>query len=147
MKRSAMTLAGLTQYSMQARAELSRTRMLLALAAGVAIAAPASAHHSGAMFDSSKQVTLEGTVKEFQFTNPHSWIQLNVKEPSGKVVEWSLETGGVSSLYKRGVRKNSLKPGDKVTVVANPLKNGNPGGSVRTVVAADGKPIIGAGQG
>jgi len=124
-----------------------KTRLLLAAAIGLASAAPAWAHHSAAMFDSTKQVTLEGTVKDFQFTNPHSWIQLNVADASGKVTEWSLETGGTSSLYKRGVRASSLKPGDKITVVANPLKNGNPGGNVRTVTGADGKRIIGGGEG
>lgn len=120
-----------------------KTRLLLAAAIGAVGVAPAWAHHSAAMFDSTQQVTLEGTVKEFQFTNPHSWIQLNVADPAGKVTEWSLETGGVSSLYKRGVRASSLKPGDKVTVVVNPLKNGNPGGNVRTVTAADGRRVIG----
>ncbi|HTI67123.1 MAG TPA: DUF6152 family protein [Caulobacteraceae bacterium] len=123
------------------------TKLLILAGAAVALAAgPAMAHHSGAMFDSAKQVTLEGTIKEFQFTNPHSWIQLNVSD-GGKVTEWSLETGGVSGLYKRGIRASTLKPGDKVTIVVNPLKNGNAGGSVRTVTAADGKVIMGGGQG
>jgi hypothetical protein len=121
-----------------------KTKFMVLAAAGVALAAgPALAHHSGAMFDSTKEVTLEGTIKEFQFTNPHSWIQLNVADPNGKVTEWSLETGGVSGLYKRGVRASSLKPGDKVTVIAHPLKNGNAGGSVRTVTTSEGKVVIG----
>jgi hypothetical protein len=121
-----------------------KAKLLVLAAAGVALAAgPALAHHSGAMFDSTKEVTLEGTIKEFQFTNPHSWIQLNVADPNGKVTEWSLETGGVSGLYKRGVRASSLKPGDKVTVIAHPLKNGNAGGSVRTVTTSEGKVVIG----
>jgi hypothetical protein len=122
----------------------------LVILAGVAAAlstGPASAHHSAAMFDAQKEVTLVGTVKEFQFTNPHSWIQLNVADATGKTVEWSLETGGVSSLYKRGVRASSLKPGDKITVVAHPLKNGNAGGNVRSVTTAEGKALIGGGQG
>ena len=113
-----------------------------ALAATVAVA-PISAHHSGAMVDSNKEVTLVGTVKEFQFTNPHSWIQLNVPDASGKVTEWSIEWGGVSGLYKQGVRAQSLKPGDKVTIVAHPLKNGNSGATVRSVTDAEGKPVGG----
>lgn len=108
---------------------------------------PTLAHHSAAMFDAAKEVTLEGTVKEFQFTNPHSWIQLNVADAGGKVAEWSLETGGVSRLYKSGIRASTLKPGDKITVVAHPLKNGNTGGEVRTVTTSDGKVIIGGPQG
>ena len=112
---------------------------LLLIGAGLVLAAgPAVAHHSGAMFDSNKEVTLQGTVKEFQWTNPHSWIQVNVADPSGKVTEWSIEWGGVSQLYKSGVRATSLKPGDKVTIVANPLKNGNPGGMARSITGADG---------
>lgn len=120
--------------------------IVLAGACAALAAGPVSAHHSAAMFDAAKEIKLEGTVKEFQFTNPHSWIQLNVADAGGKVTEWSLETAGVSSLYRRGIRASSLKPGDKVTVVANPLKNGAAGGNVRSVTSADGKAIIG-GQG
>jgi hypothetical protein len=123
-----------------------KTKFLVLAAAGAALAAgPALAHHSAAMFDHDKEVTLQGTIKEFQFTNPHSWIQLNVADPSGKVAEWSLETNGVSQLFKKGWRPSSLKPGDKVTIVAHPLKNGNSGGTVVSVVGADGKKIGAAG--
>jgi hypothetical protein len=115
-----------------------KTKLTLVAMAATLAAGPALAHHSGAMFDANKEVTLQGTVKEFQWTNPHSWIQLNVPDASGKVTEWSLEWGGVSQLYTQGVRKASLNPGDKVTVVAHPLKNGNPGGSVRTITGPDG---------
>jgi hypothetical protein len=121
-----------------------KTKLLaLAGAAAVMAAGPAFAHHSGAMFDANKEVTLQGTVKDFQWTNPHSWIQLNVPAVDGKVTEWSIEWGGVSGLYKQGVRKTSLKPGDKVTVVVNPLKNGNAGGMARKITDADGKQIGG----
>ena len=82
-------------------------------------------------------------MKEFQFTNPHSWIQLNVADPTGKVTEWSLETNGVSQLFKKGWRSQTLKPGDKVTIAVHPLKNGNPGGSVMSVKDAEGKKIGG----
>jgi hypothetical protein len=90
------------------------------------------------MFDSRKEVTLTGEVKEFQWTNPHSWVQLNVAGPNGEVIEWSLESSSVSNLYKRGWRKTSLKPGDKVTVVIGPLRNGDPGGMLKSVTLADG---------
>jgi hypothetical protein len=119
-----------------------KAKLLILGAMTAALTAPAAlAHHSGAMFDGQKSVTLVGTVKEFQWTNPHSWVQLDVTDPNGKVVEWSLETSGISSLYKRGWRSSSLKPGDKVTVVASPLKNGNPGGNIRSVTTADGKKL------
>ena len=123
----------------------SRTIPLAAgLALSLAFAAPAAqAHHSFAMFDRDKVLTLDATVKAFQWTNPHSWIQLNVPDATGKPVEWSIEWGGVSGLYKQGVRATSLKTGDKITVLANPLKNGNPGGMARKITGADGQQIGG----
>ena len=105
----------------------------LAAAAAVSASAPAFAHHSFAMFDNQKNVTLEGTVKEFQWTNPHSWIQLMVKDPSGKDVEWSIEGGSPNGLSRGGWKRTSLKPGDKATVVIHPLKDGTNGGSLATV--------------
>ena len=113
----------------------------VAIAAAVAasgIAAPAFAHHSFAMFDSSKQVTLVGTVKEFQWTNPHTWIQVNVPT-NGKVVEWSIEGGSPNGLARRGWKSSVLKPGDKVTVVISPMKDGSNGGSLKSVTLPDGK--------
>ena len=91
---------------------------------------PASAHHSFAMFDNGKNITLEGTVKEFQWTNPHIWVQMMVKDASGKDVEWSIEGGSPNGLSRQGWKRTSLKPGDKVTIVSHPLKNGEPGGSL-----------------
>ena len=108
----------------------------LALAAAVALgAAPAFAHHSFAMFDSQKSVTLDGTVKDFQWTNPHSWIQLTVRDPAtGKDVEYSIEGGSPNSLSRSGWRPGSLKPGDKAQVTIHPMKDGSPGGSLMAVV-------------
>ena len=113
---------------------------LIAAAAVVScgLAVPAAAHHSFAMFDSSKQMTLVGTVKEFQWTNPHTWIQVNVPT-SGKVVEWSIEGGSPNGLARRGWKSTILKPGDKITLVINPMKDGSNGGSLKTVTLADGK--------
>jgi len=115
---------------------------LIAAAAIVAcgLSTSASAHHSFAMFDSSKQVTLVGTVKEFQWTNPHTWIQVNVPT-NGKVVEWSIEGGSPNGLARRGWKSSSLKAGDKVTLVINPMKDGSNGGSLKTVTTADGKTL------
>jgi hypothetical protein len=117
--------------------------LILAGTLAALTASSAMAHHSGAMFDSTKDVTLQGTIKEFQWTNPHSWIQLNVPDAAGKPVEWSIEWGGVSGLYKQGVRASSLKPGDKVTIVGHPLKNGAAGATVKSITGADGKPVGG----
>src|SRR5215469_5363891 len=96
---------------------------LLAIALAVA-AGSATAHHSAAMFDMSKTVTVQGTVKEFQYTNPHSWLQVLVAGPNGKTVEWGFETEGPSTLLRVGIKAKTFKPGDKVTVVACPMRDG-----------------------
>ena len=119
-------------------------RFQLAAAAALALAlgsAPAQSHHSFAMFDMSKEVAVTGTVKKFQWTNPHAYIQLVAKDSSGKEVEWSMEMGSPMYLYARGWRPASLKAGMEVTVTLNPLRNGKPGGVVREVTTADGSPI------
>jgi hypothetical protein len=110
-----------------------RFRILAAAMALAAVSAPASAHHSFAMFDNQKTLTLEGTIKEFQWTNPHSWIQVLVKDKSGKDVEWSIEGGSPNGLTRAGWKRSSLKPGDKATVNIHPLKDGSPGGSLMNV--------------
>ena len=119
-------------------------RKYLALAAAVALALPggqAGAHHSFAMFDLQKQVTVSGTVRQFQWTNPHAYIQLVAKDASGNDVEWSMEMGAPMYLYARGWRPGTLKAGQRITVTLNPLRNGKPGGVVRDVTTADGKAI------
>ena len=84
----------------------------------------AVAHHSFAMFDNTKDVVLEGTVKEFQWTNPHTWTQVMVNG-----TEWSIEGGSPNGLKRSGWNKNSMKPGDKVVMTIHPLKDGTSGGS------------------
>jgi len=102
---------------------------------------PVAAHHSFAMFDQQKRVTVTGTVRQFQWTNPHAYIQLIAKDSSGRDVEWSMEMGAPMYLYARGWRPSTLKAGMVVNVTINPLRNGNPGGVVLEVTAADGTPI------
>ena len=94
-----------------------------------------------AMFDNQKKVTVSGTVTEFQWTNPHAYIQMVAKDAAGKDVEWSMEMGAPMYLYARGWRPSSLKAGAKVDIVIHPLRNGMPGGVVLEVIGADGKPI------
>jgi hypothetical protein len=100
-------------------------------------------HHSFAAFDMEKTSTLSGVVKEFQWVNPHSWIQLLVKDNAGKDVEWSIETGSPSSLRRRGWKPNALKSGDRITVTMHPLRDGRPAGSLIDVILADGTKIGG----
>ena len=114
---------------------------LAAALAVVAAGVPAQAHHSFAMFDLQKQVTVSGTVRQFQWTNPHAYIQLVAKDASGNDVEWSMEMGAPMYLYARGGRPGTLKAGQRITVTLNPLRNGRPGGVVRDVTTADGKAI------
>jgi len=98
-----------------------------------AAGAPVLAHHSFAMFDSSKNVTLQGTVKEFQWTNPHAWIYLMVKDAAGADVEWGIEGGGPNGLARFGWTRTSLKPGDKAVIVVHPLRDGTSGGQLVNV--------------
>lgn len=105
-------------------------------------AAPSFAHHSGAMFDRSKTLTLTGVVKEFQFTNPHSWLLVDVKGKDGNVQTWGFEAEGPSTLLRAGIHKNSLMPGTKVTITTHPMKNGKPAGTWMKLVTSDGKVFI-----
>jgi hypothetical protein len=125
------------------------------IAAASLLLAPlaAVAHHSTAEFDYTKQVTIHGKVKEVQWTNPHSFIQLLVPGKDGKAVQWSVEIGSPSLNINMGWRKNSVKPGDEVTMVLSPARNGTPYGTLRVLTFADGKELkgvaaqIGAGRG
>ena len=118
---------------------------LVLLLAGLPWAA--SAHHSFAMFDMQKDVTLKGTVKSFQWESPHTWLQVQVADGAGQNVEWSLEMGAPGMLYRNGWRQESVHPGDKVTVVIHPLRDGRPGGSVVSAILADGSHVGQSGSG
>jgi Family of unknown function (DUF6152) len=102
---------------------------------------PGVAHHSFAMFDSTKQTTLAGTVTDFQWTNPHSYIEMDVPNESGAVKHFSVEMGSPSILQPGGWKHNTLKAGDKITVVMNPLKNGDPGGLLVQASLPDGRKL------
>jgi hypothetical protein len=96
------------------------------------------AHHSFSMFDMQKNITLEGTIKELQWANPHIWIQILVKDENGKEVEWSIEGGSPNMLSRYGWNRHSLKPGDKAVAVINPRKKPGPdarikGGGLRSI--------------
>lgn len=98
----------------------------------------AQAHHSFAMFDQSKKLSLTGTVKEFQWTNPHAWIELMVPGANGKEERWSIELNSPNNLARQGFKRTSMKPGDKVTVVLRPLRDGKHGGLYQQATLADG---------
>lgn len=102
-----------------------------------------SAHHSPSMFDGGKELTLTGTVREFQWSNPHSYIQLVVEQPDGTEQEWSLEMGSNAYLYNLGWRPSTVKAGDSLNVTIQPLRNGKPGGLLVDVTTADGEAVGG----
>ena len=114
----------------------------LLLAATLAMAFPASAHHSFAAFERSKTVTLTGTVKTFNWANPHVIFGVLVPAGSGAPQEWSIETSSPAILKRFGWTRNSLKPGDHVSVVCNPLSDGSHGGRLHTVMMLDTGQIL-----
>jgi Family of unknown function (DUF6152) len=116
----------------------------LAAAIGIAsllTALNAGAHHSAAMFDEQTSVTLAGTVKLFQWTNPHCWIQILVSGP-GEPTEWSIEAGSPAQLYNKGWKPGTLKAGDKIIVVIHPLRDGTNGGVFVSATDAAGNPLV-----
>ena len=112
--------------------------------AGIAVAMsviPALAHHSFAMFDASTSKTVEGTIKEFQWTNPHSWILLMVPNSEGQLEQWPIEMGSPGGLAKQGWLPRTLTPGMKVKAVIHPLKDGTHGGQFLAVTLEDGRTL------
>jgi hypothetical protein len=115
--------------------------LYLAIAVTVIVLArvvPTYAHHSFAMFDQSKQVTLKGTVREFQWTNPHAWIHLDVPNADGLKDTWQVELNSPNNLKRQGWKSSSIKTGDQVTLLLNPLKDGSKGGLFISITLPDG---------
>jgi hypothetical protein len=104
------------------------------------------AHHSFAMFDTAKPVTLSGVVTSFEWTNPHAYIEVDVPQPDGGMKHWSIELGSPSILMQSGWKFRDLKNGDKVKLEVSPLKNGDPGGLLIQVTLPDGR-VLGNGPG
>ena len=108
------------------------------------LAAPAAqAHHSYAMFDRNKTVTLTGTIREFRWTNPHSWIQLTVPAEGGGTEEWSIELGSPFELLRNGWTSKTIKAGDKVALQVHPVKDGTKGAGFVSGMDADGHALGG----
>jgi Family of unknown function (DUF6152) len=115
----------------------------LAAIAIPALAAPAFAHHSFAMFDAAKTITVKGTVKEYEWTNPHSWLRVMVVDAkSGKPLQWAFEMSSPERQIKLGMTRDSVKPGDSISVTFHPMKDGTRGGQFIQAVLADGRPIV-----
>jgi len=118
----------------------NHARMLAAAALSLA-PLPAHAHHSYAMFDATKTVALNGTVKQFQFTNPHSWIQVMAPGPNGALAEWSIQMGAPFEVIRAGLGPDTLKPGDKIVVQMHPAKDGVTAGSFLSATDGNGRPL------
>ncbi len=112
------------------------------LTAILLFAAPASAHHSFTMFDNTRTVTITGTVKDFQWTNPHTWTWIDVPNEQGGVDQWGIEGMSPNYLGRRGWTKHTLKPGDKVSVTIFPLKDGSKGGTFLRCKLPDGTEMV-----
>jgi hypothetical protein len=116
-------------------------RTLAVLVAVLGMAAVASAHHAAAGIDRSKTVTLKGTLKAFSWSNPHSWMEIEVPNDQGMVVVWTVEMTAPSYLVRAGWKATTIKPGDEVSVTVRPLRNGDPGGLFVSVTLADGRTL------
>jgi Family of unknown function (DUF6152) len=101
---------------------------------------PVFAHHSSAGFSQDTK-EISGTVKEFQFRNPHSWIQVEVTGADGKIVEWSVEWGSPNQLGREGIRPSTFLPGTKVTMRIHPMSNGSPVAGFVAAKMPDGKTV------
>jgi len=116
-----------------------RTTLACALGAFALIAAPSFAHHSTLMFDGAKEVTVTGVVKEFQYTNPHSWLLVDVTNEDGSVTTWGFEAEGPSTLMRAGIRKSDFSPGTEITITGNPMKDGRPAAAWTQATRGDGR--------
>ena len=122
----------------------SKFLVTFALGVGVSIfSVPLLAHHGNAAYDTDRKITVKGTVTQFVWSNPHCLLQFDVTDDSGRVVHWIAETENPSTMSRNGWTKESLKPGDEVTVTALPLKNGRPIGRIIEVVPPNGQRLAG----
>ena len=117
-----------------------RTRLVILVGAAVLAMPPlwVEAHHSGVKFEPEKQVSMEGVVKEFQYTNPHSWLIVDVTNKDGTLTPWGFEAEGPSTLMRNGVRLSDFRVGTKLTITGRPMKDGRPAAVWMKAVRADG---------
>ena len=115
------------------------TIAVLALGALVVMPGPGLPHHSATMFDDKRTITVEGVVKKFEYTNPHSWLWVDVTGKDGKVTTWGFEAEGPTTLQRAGIRPSDFKVGTKLTITGNPMKDGRPAAAWIRATRGDGK--------
>ena len=122
---------------------IKATITFLSLAAVTAVVSvlpvPAVAHHSATMFDQVKTITVEGVVKKFEYTNPHSWLHVDVKNKDGSITTWGFEAEGPSTLQRSGIRPSDFAAGTKLKISGHPMKDGTPAAIWTEATRADGK--------
>jgi len=122
--------------------------VVVAVLSLIPAAVPVLAHHSfAAEYDANKPITITGTVTRLEWMNPHARFYVDVKEPDGRISHWNFELGAIPVLVKQGWRRDSLKPGDEVTVEGSRAKDGSMTGNARTVKLADGRRVFGGSSG
>src|SRR4030095_11003462 len=117
----------------------TRFTALLSIGAAAVLNIPLLAHHSGAMYEKVKTITVEGVVKQFQYTNPHSWLLVDVKNKDGSVTTWGFEAEGPSTLQRAGIRPSDFAVGTKLKITGHPMRDGSPAAAWVDAVRADGK--------
>ena len=117
----------------------TRSAVLLALVALLAVSVTLVAHHGGASFDTTRELTLQGSVTEWIWANPHCFLKFDAKDETGTVRNWVVETGNPTDMSRSGWARTSFKVGDVVTVTLQPVKSGAPVGRIRSVVLPGGQ--------
>jgi hypothetical protein len=118
------------------------TKLLLTCSVMLTLVAALAAHHSPAAFDRSKEVKLVGVVKEFRWQNPHTWIEVVVPNEKGEDIVWGIELTSPTYLIRAGWKSTIIKPGDKVTIVGNPVRSGEPSAIFVSLTLADGRTLL-----
>ena len=120
-------------------------RLCVAVSLVLLAAVPLGAHHSFAAFDRKQEVTVTGVVREVQWNNPHAWIQVIATDAKGQQTEWGFECGSPNMMARTGWKRTTVKSGDKVTIVGNPLKDGRPNAALVRITLPDGR-VLGPGD-
>ena len=122
------------------------TSSLLSLTAfaSILLSAPASGHHSIAMYDYSIDISISGVVSEFEWRNPHTWLHIMIEDETGTPALWTLEGNSTGQLMRVGWTADAVKPGDEVTVIIHPLRDSTRGGAIAALHLADGR-VLGTG--